>query len=288
MRNEERGRLDSAIDRAVRGMMQVDPPSGLRGRVADRIVASGRRTWMFPAFAAVTAAIVLAIAVMLQHRRDVAPAPQPQLASAPAVTPVESAPQTPPPVRQQEAPAAGAAQPRAAQTPAPRPASESIFGERTDRVSATNVAQGTPQKPGSAGEAPAKSEFAGEPVNIKLDVTFTDHTDGSEPVKKTVTIVVADRGAGSVRSVANVPNQGRVAINVEARPLILPSGGIRTILSLEYSPRLTGSEGPTEATTLNQQITTIIAPNKPVIVSQAADPGSDRKITVEVRASLVK
>ena len=37
MPEERRGRLDHAIDRAVRDMMQVDPRPGLRHRVANRL-----------------------------------------------------------------------------------------------------------------------------------------------------------------------------------------------------------------------------------------------------------
>jgi hypothetical protein len=39
---------------------------------------------------------------------------------------------------------------------------------------------------------------------------------------------------------------------------------------------------------LNQRVTIVIEPNKPLILSQAADPLSDRKITVEVRVSILK
>ena len=36
------GRLDAAIDRAVREMLDVEPPAGLRGRVLDRIESPRR------------------------------------------------------------------------------------------------------------------------------------------------------------------------------------------------------------------------------------------------------
>jgi hypothetical protein len=92
-----------------------------------------------------------------------------------------------------------------------------------------------PQKPveqpaatRNAPEAPA-----GQPVNIKLDLTITDQTGPGEPLKKVVTMVVADRGTGSIRSIGSVRTQGRVQINVDARPLILQSGAIRLTLGLE-------------------------------------------------------
>jgi hypothetical protein len=39
---------------------------------------------------------------------------------------------------------------------------------------------------------------------------------------------------------------------------------------------------------LNERISVIVQDGKPMVISQAADPGSDRKITVELRATIAK
>ena len=39
---------------------------------------------------------------------------------------------------------------------------------------------------------------------------------------------------------------------------------------------------------LNQRVVIILEPGKPLLLSQAADPMSDRKITVEIRATILK
>jgi hypothetical protein len=39
---------------------------------------------------------------------------------------------------------------------------------------------------------------------------------------------------------------------------------------------------------LNQRVVIVLEPNKPLMLSQAADPLSDRRITVEVRVSILK
>ena len=140
----------------------------------------------------------------------------------------------------------------------------------------------------------------GQPVNAKLELTITDQMGPGEPAKKTVTLVVADRSDGSIRSSGNnVP----AALNVDARPEILSNGSIRLQLGLQYNPRQGGAkkqpakipsgdtiELPEEegGTSLNERVTIILEPGKPLILSQAADPISDRKITVEVRASILK
>lgn len=76
------GRLDAAIDRAVREMLDVEPPAGLRGRVGERIQrsrpVSGRWTWaLVPAMAAIVLAIVLP-----WRRAAVAPIPSVAVATA--------------------------------------------------------------------------------------------------------------------------------------------------------------------------------------------------------------
>jgi hypothetical protein len=56
--------VDEAIDRAVREMMEVDPPAGLRARVMARVDQPPSRLWTWPrlmAIAAVPAALVLVV-----------------------------------------------------------------------------------------------------------------------------------------------------------------------------------------------------------------------------------
>ena len=148
---------------------------------------------------------------------------------------------------------------------------------------------GTAQPPAKPPEQPVRQ--APEPVgpaNIKLDLTITDQTSPGEPLKKVVTMVVADRGNGSIRSMGSVRNQGRVQINVDAEPAIIQNGAIRLRLGLEYNPRAAANDAATESSSLNERIIVILDPAKPMVVSQAADPASDRRITVEIRAAIIR
>lgn len=157
-------------------------------------------------------------------------------------------------------------------------------------VPAAQSANTPSQKPDpKTARADSKPEPApGQPVNIKLDLTITDQTGPGEPLRKVVTMVVADRGMGSIRSTGSVRTQGRVQINVDARPQILQSGAIRLTLGLEYNPRTLGNDAPTEWSSLNEQISVVLQPGKPLVVSQAADPASDRKISVELLVAVLK
>jgi len=80
-RRETRGaRFDEAIDRAVREMLDVEPPAGLRGRVLDRIdvvaansAASAFRRNFGLIAVPVAAAVIIVLAVLAPWRQAVKP-----------------------------------------------------------------------------------------------------------------------------------------------------------------------------------------------------------------------
>lgn len=168
-----------------------------------------------------------------------------------------------------------------------------------------------PAKPTQTKEVPVQrpQEPAGQPVNIKIDVTITDQSAPGEAAKKTVSMIVGDRQSNSIRSAASVPvairtgpaespissfNYREVRINVDARPTLLKDNRISLNFGLEYLPQVpanpkNASERPAEGTaSLNERLGLILESGKPVIVSQAADPTSDRRITVELVATILK
>ena len=105
--------IDDAIDRAVRDIMSVEPPVGLRGRVLTRLQQPASRGLVRPLFAAaaLTAAALLAFALLR-------PAPQPVPGDTLAGVHRPGTPRTSPAV-QPEPPAP----PHAAESTGPRPAS---------------------------------------------------------------------------------------------------------------------------------------------------------------------
>jgi len=153
--------------------------------------------------------------------------------------------------------------------------------------------------PAESKPAPAETPPQGQPVNVKFDFTITDQLGTGEPAKRTVTLIVADRAVGSLRSSGN---SIRAVLNVDATPQILPNGNIRVQLGLEYNPRQPPTKMPMGKTptgepfemqteggsTLNQRVAIVLVPGKPLVLSQAADPLYDRRITVEVRAEILK
>ena len=137
------GRLDGAIDDAVREMMQVDPRPGLRHRVAGAIDAGPRQSGGFRASLALAAALTLVVIGWLGVSRSsesVQPVAAPQTVTVPSAVPAipPAGPQT-----------VDSSSPRAAVSTSrrPTPAPESIFGARSPRVSAASVALAAPAGP---------------------------------------------------------------------------------------------------------------------------------------------
>ena len=164
-----------------------------------------------------------------------------------------------------------------------------------------------PKPPAERASVPSKApEPPPQPINIKIEFTITDQTGSGQPSKKVVSMIVGDRQNNSIRSNANVlvetPGPMRdspksfsyreVWINVDAHPVLLKDGKISITFGLEYLPKAgsSGGEGSLEPgmSSLNERLGLILESGKPMIVSQAADPVSDRKISVELIATVLK
>ncbi len=148
-----------------------------------------------------------------------------------------------------------------------------------------------PSAPAPAAPKPPAPE--GLPNNIRIEVTITDQAGPGEAAKRTVSMLVADRRNAFVRSSGQVQTtSGRfnVALNVDASPTIVKDGLMRLDLSLEYTPK-PGTESASSGegrSPLNERLSLLVESGKPLTISQASDPTSDRKMTVELTATILK
>jgi hypothetical protein len=148
------------------------------------------------------------------------------------------------------------------------------------------------------------------PQNVKLDITITDQSTSTKPFTKTVTMIVADRDAGSVFSETRMPFLRQVKpagststapvdqwetevlpLNVEAWPTIYPDGHVRVRMKLNYraASRPNASPGePLATASITKSLSAILSDGKSAIVSQSADAATDRKVIVEVKATIQK
>lgn len=133
-------------------------------------------------------------------------------------------------------------------------------------------------------------------TNVQIELTLTDQLGVNAAEKKTVSMIASSGSWGKVRSTGTIRPEGDapypVVLNVDARPFVSTDGPIQLELTFEYVPlKSTGDvkEGARQRPSgINQSQTVILQSGRPLIVSQAADPISDRKVVVEVKATILK
>jgi hypothetical protein len=135
-------RLDRAIDRAVRELMQIDPAPGMRRRVLSRINAPvERHLFLSVRYAFAAAALIVAVSISLIPRQ-VEP-PTPPKAPSPIVSagapPIDLEAVLSTSTVSATAVSIPTKSPGISKEPIPMPRITNVFGPRRDGVSATAV-----------------------------------------------------------------------------------------------------------------------------------------------------
>jgi hypothetical protein len=122
---------------------------------------------------------------------------------------------------------------------------------------------------------------APELINIRFEVVVFDK-GGDQPARKVVTLLAAVGETSMVRAERN----GRAnPLGVDVTPSSLQGGKIMTRFGISYVPPSTANESRLE---INQNATLWMETGKPTVISEATDPISDRRIIVEVTATILK
>ena|SRR6185437_10373796 len=139
---------------------------------------------------------------------------------------------------------------------------------------------------------PPKPIEAGQPVNIRIELTITDQRGDTTPITKTVSMIASDRSSSRIRTQGDVrtPLGFRpVILNVDARPILIRDNRARVELTVEYRP--VAAEADTEKSTtpnINESLSVILEDGKPMLISQSADPVTDRKVKVEATMTILR
>jgi hypothetical protein len=153
--------------------------------------------------------------------------------------------------------------------------------------------------PAAPQATPAPPARAVPTQNVRVDLVITD-TFGTSPAKKTVTMLLLDGRRGSIRSSQSLPvvdMSGKVSytsigIDLDATPAIRSDGRVELALNASYTPNRTdiapGGNAAQFPASINESMTTLLLDGKPTLLSQSADPQSDRKVTLEVTATVVR
>jgi hypothetical protein len=121
-------------------------------------------------------------------------------------------------------------------------------------------------------------------TNVRIELTVTDSVGPSGPQKKSISMMIADGHMGRIRALRG--GGGEPMLNVDATPIITGER-VRLQVSLEYVAPSIGASG-TRLASITEVVTVLVEPGKPMVISQSADPAVDRKVTVEVTATILK
>ena len=147
--------------------------------------------------------------------------------------------------------------------------------------------------------------------NVKVDVTITEQSGTAAPVKKVVSLVVADGRSSGVRSMANVPlatgPYRELPLHVDASVNVTPEQRVLLELRFNYTSvsvmtPIAGEGMPAPTTpaqqdmrapkpgfsSINDSLTLLLTPGNPVVAARSADAASDRTVTVEVKAEILR
>lgn len=176
------------------------------------------------------------------------------------------------------------------------------------------VAQTKPTPPQEAKPAetqrpaaePRRAQTEPQAVNIRLELTITDSRGEGTPTTKTVSIVTADRYWGRIRTQGDVRTASGqrfpVILNVDARPTMIRENRARVELTIEYRPAddiTVTAIGQAIATprrpdpesmspNINESLAVILEDGKSMMISQSADPVTDRKVRVEAKFTILR
>lgn len=129
--------------------------------------------------------------------------------------------------------------------------------------------------------------------NVRVDVTLSDMGgNGATPTTKVVTITTNDNSWGKLRAAVTSRAYGVAPLNIDALPIVLNDGRVRLSLTIEYNqgrnPDLEGNPDRITGVGINQSSTIVLDSGRSQLISQSADPIGDRKVSVEVKATILK
>ena len=168
----------------------------------------------------------------------------------------------------------------------------------------------TKEKPDLAAAEQAKQQAlqraqmeSGQAVNMRLDLTITDDRGTGQSIAKTVSIMTADRFWGRIRTGGEITTSDNrrlpVILNVDARPTLVRDNRARVEMTIEYRPAMEAFVAPPAAPgtkpdagglppNVNESLAVVLDDGKPMLISQSADPITDRKVKVEAKLTILR
>jgi hypothetical protein len=128
---------------------------------------------------------------------------------------------------------------------------------------------------------PQAPRASAQATNVRIELTITDQRSDAQTPPKTVMLLVEDNQNGRIRT-----GRGNAVLNLDVRPQIVRDGRVRLLVSLEFTPQ-DAPDRPSQPP-IQESIVALADDGKSVVLSQSADPTSDRKVRLEVKATIFK
>jgi hypothetical protein len=129
-------------------------------------------------------------------------------------------------------------------------------------------------------------------ANVRVELTITDQRGDGVALTKTMSATVVDTGMSRIRTSGDVRTplgMRPVTLNVDASPKVQRDGKIRLDLNFEYRPVAAEAETEKNATLgMTEMISVLLEDGKPTVISQSADPSTDRRVKVEAKATVIR
>jgi hypothetical protein len=142
------------------------------------------------------------------------------------------------------------------------------------------------------------------PANVRFDVLVTDDSGNGKPLTKVVTLNIiassnqVESGLGQIRSsarpagapvVQSADGKGFVPLDLNLnvdinRPRLMPGNRIRVPIVVEYRPYSAEPKSPTAI--VRTSVDMLMDNGKKTVISQSADPVTDRKVIIEVTPTI--
>ena len=133
-------------------------------------------------------------------------------------------------------------------------------------------------------------------VNVRLEFTITDQTGAKPPARKTVMMLVADGESGRIRTNNDLTTlfkanyqRASLPLNIDAAPEVEGNKiRLRVSLDLQSQDDPATPDLPAGSSRAQQSVSSIVTDGVATILSQSADPVTDRKVTLEVKATILR
>ena len=153
-----------------------------------------------------------------------------------------------------------------------------------------------PDKPAPGIPPPAPRQ--GKDINIRIDATVIESRGDHVVDKKVISVTCVDGKGAFVRSTQSVAfkakgsegfNYQDAPLNMDADVNLRDDGRVLARITVDYRGMPASQDSPDSIDRgIRQSVSVILKPGEPLMVAQSADAVGDRRVSLEVKATVLK